>query len=196
MQHQLSNSIGLRKLAIGGAIAALFTQVPVWAGVHAPPAVDQELGAGAGSASPSRVYSVINLGPEAGASALLNERGQAAFGSINYFGVTNGFFDGDRVRAIGTLGGSYSWVWGLNRHGVVVGESEDGAERSNILGFAWTLARGMRALARTSVSSARAINDRNHIVGLTPAPGISARALRWTPDGSGTSASPLPHCAT
>jgi uncharacterized membrane protein len=138
------------------------------------------------------VYSVINLGPEAGAAALLNERGQAAFGSINYYGITNGFFDGDRVHDIGSLGGSHTRVWGLNKDGVVVGESEDAEEHSNILAFAWTVDGGMRALSGASVSSARGINDRNLIVGQTPSPGISARAIRWNPDGGVTPLGPLP----
>jgi hypothetical protein len=203
MQHQWSSDVGLRKRAIAGAIAGavavLFAPLPVWAGAHAapsqttPPAVDeQETSGGAAGRSPPRVYSVINLGPEAGAAALLNERGQAAFGSISSTGISNGFFDGDRVHDIGSLGGSHTWVWGLNKYGVVVGESEDGEEHSNILAFAWTVDGGMRALAGTSVSSARAINDRNHIVGLTPSPGISARAIRWNPDGTVTALGPIP----
>ncbi|UUZ50360.1 hypothetical protein LP420_10955 [Massilia sp. B-10] len=57
------------------------------------------------------------------------------------------FFDGDRLHNIGSLGGSHTWIYGLNRHGVVVGESEDAEEHSNILGFAWTARGGIRALA-------------------------------------------------
>jgi len=60
---------------------------------------------------PTTLYSVINLGPESGGTALLNERGQAAFNSFSYYGTSNGFFDGDCVSAIGTLGGSYASAW-------------------------------------------------------------------------------------
>jgi hypothetical protein len=174
MQHPWSSNIGLNKRAVAAALAVFCAPVPVWA------------------AAPTCVYSVINLGPDAGAAALLNERGQAAFGSINAGGISNAFFDGERVRAIGSLGGGYTWVRGLNNLGVVVGESEDAEEHSNILAFTWTAAGGMRALAGESVSSARAINDRNHVVGLTPSPGISARAIRWNPGGSVTPLGPIP----
>ena len=183
MQQQWSSKLGLRRRAIAGAIGILLAPLAV-----AQSASGQQEAGGAAL----RVYSVINLGPDAGAAALLNERGQAAFGSIGYTGISNGFFDGDRIRDIGTLGGSYTWVWGLNNHGVVVGESEDGEEHSNILGFRWTAGGGIRALAGTSVSSARAINDRHYIVGLTASPGISARAIRWNPGGSVTPLGPLP----
>jgi len=71
--------------------------------------------------------------------------GQAAFNSFNYYGGTNGYFDGDRLREIGTLGGSYTEITALNNQGVVVGSSDDGAERSNVPGFTWTAAGAMRA---------------------------------------------------
>lgn len=174
MQHPWSSNIGLNKRAIAAALAVFCAPVPVW------------------SAAPTCVYSVINMGPDAGAAALLNERGQAAFGSINAGGISNAFFDGERVRDIGSLGGGHTWVWGLNNHGVVVGESEDAEEHSNILAYTWTAAGGMRALAGESVSSARAINDRHQVVGLTPSPGISARAIRWNRGGGVTPLGPVP----
>lgn len=198
MQYQWSSNVRLRKRAIAGAIAVLFAPLAALAGAQAapdqvtPPAVDDEQTMGAAASKPAaRVYSVINLGPDA-STAMLNERGQAAFGAFSYYGPSNGFFDGDRLHDIGTLGGSYTWIWGLNKHGVVVGDSDDAAEHSNVLGFAWTVAGGMRALPGTSVSSARAINDRGYIVGLTPAPGITARAIRWNPDGTVTALGPVP----
>jgi probable HAF family extracellular repeat protein len=42
------------------------------------------------------------------------------------------------------------------------------------------------------VSRATDVNDRSEIVGLTPAPGISARAVRWGLDGRVTGLGPLP----
>jgi uncharacterized membrane protein len=203
MQQPWSSNVRLRKHAvtgaIAGALATLSAPLPVWAGAQAaasqatPAALDEAIPGGS-EASRSRtcIYSVINLGPEAAAAALLNERGQAAFGSFNGGGITNGFFDGDRVHDIGSLGGSYTLIHGLNKQGVVVGESEDSEQFSNILAFAWTLGGGMRALPGTTVSSARAVNDRNQIVGQRPAPGITARAVRWNPDGTVTPLGPLP----
>jgi len=50
-------------------------------------------------------YSVINLGPE-GATTVLNQRDQAAFAIWSSDEIFNGFFDGRRVHALGSLGGS------------------------------------------------------------------------------------------
>jgi uncharacterized membrane protein len=203
MQQPWSSNIGLRKHAVAGAIAGalatLSAPLPAWAGAQpsasqaAPAALDEAI-PGGGEASRARtcIYSVINLWRDASSVALLNERGQAAFGSIDGDGITNGFFDGDRVHDIGSLGGSFTWVHGLNKQGVVVGESEDAERFSNILAFAWTLSGGMRALPGTTVSFARDVNDRNQIVGQRPAPGVTARAVRWNPDGTVTPLGPLP----
>jgi uncharacterized membrane protein len=145
------------------------------------------------SHSRTRLYSVVNMGPEAGATALLNERGQAAFGSINADGIRNGFFDGDRLHDIGSLGGGYTWTQALNKHGMVVGESEDDAQPfSNIYAFSWTVNDGMRALAGPSGSTAHDINDKGQIVGRMSIPDISGRAIRWNPNGSVTNLGPLP----
>lgn len=174
MPHRASSIAPLRK----GAAAIFLASLSMLAGAHGPPL--------------NPLYSIINLGPEASATALLNERGQAAFGTIQDDGISNAFFDGERIHAIGSLGGSYTWVWALNNFGVVVGESEDAEERSNILAFAWSAARGMRALPGSSGSSARDVNDRGQVAGLTPAPGVSARAVRWQPDGTLMPLGPLP----
>lgn len=166
--------------AVASTLASLLSSAPATAADSAA------------AISPATLYSVINLGPESGGTALLNERGQAAFNSFNYYGTTNGFFDGDRLSAIGTLGGSYTWLRGLNNQGVVVGSSEDGAQHSNILGFTWTATGGMRALAGTSGAGAAAINDRGFIAGRNAEAGISARAVRWNPGGSITPLGPRP----
>lgn len=160
----------------------------------APPAETALAGNGVTSAfARSRVYSVINLGPEASAAALLNERGQAAFGAINSDGLPHWFFDGDRVHELKSLGGSHMWIRALNDQGVVVGESEDNAQpRTNIVAFTWTVGGGPRALSSMSGSSAYDINEKGHIVGLMPSPGISARAVRWNPDGSVTNLGSVP----
>nr|WP_315396822.1 hypothetical protein [uncultured Duganella sp.] len=179
-----------RRRAIAGAVAALFA-LPFWAGAHAAAKAEAETeSASAGNFGPVR-YSVINLGPELTA-AYLNERGQAAYTSFNYFGAVARFFDGDRVRPIGSLGGNFTLVQGLNNFGVVVGGSSTDAANSNVLAFAWTAGGGLRALPGASPSSALDINDRNQIVGWTPAPGVTVRAVRWNPDGSVTPLGPLP----
>lgn len=197
IERRLSNNATLRKhaSAIAGVAALMFAPLQAGAGPgDTPRSVDEHAfpNSAADCQCPG-VYSVINMGQEAGMMALLNERGQAAFASYGFDGIRNGFFDGERVHNIGSLGGRYTRVQGLNKRGVVVGESEDGEQRSNLLAFSWTVADGMRALPGTSVSSANAINDRGYIAGYTSAPGISARAIRWNPHGNITALGPVPH---
>lgn len=137
------------------------------------------------------LYSVINLDPEGGAFPLLNEKGQAAVGSF-VFG-TQRFFDGDRLHDLGSLGGGYTLARGLNKHGVVVGETlDDTPPFFDLRAFTWTLSRGMRALPGADGSSAYDINDRNQVVGLMPVPEVSRRAVRWDPDGRIVFLGPLP----
>jgi len=71
--------------AAAGTLAAMFLTSPATAAATGP----------ATSAAPAitpagTVYSIINLGPDSGGTALLNERGQAAFNSFNYYGGTTG----------------------------------------------------------------------------------------------------------
>ncbi|MBQ5945971.1 hypothetical protein [Massilia sp. ST3] len=136
-------------------------------------------------------YSVVNMPMEEGASAYLNEKGQLAYSSF-VFGDA-GFFDGDRIYSLGSLGGGSTSVRGLNNRGVVVGDTLDasepfGAQRA----FTWTAARGMRALPGPLGASARAVNDRNQVAGAIPAAGITARAVRWDPDGRLRMLGPVP----
>ena len=136
-------------------------------------------------------YSVINLGPDAWL-AVLNQRGQAAFASGSPDEIANGFFDGQRVYALPSLGGSFTYVRGLNNLGVVVGQSEDAL--LNYRAFSWTVARGMRALPGPTLADANAINNRNQVVGGVRAGPQSfyIRANRWDPNGTLTSLGPLP----
>ena len=136
-------------------------------------------------------YSVINLGPDAGV-ALLNQRGQAAFAAWSPDETVNGFFDGQRVHLLPSLGGSFTYVRGLNNLGVVVGQSQDAS--LDYRAFSWTVARGMRALPGPTLADANAINNRNQVVGAVRAGPQSfyTRANRWDPNGSLTSLGPLP----
>jgi hypothetical protein len=138
-------------------------------------------------------YSIINLDPEGGMAALLNEKGQAAFGSF-VFGTT-GFFDGERVHPLGTLpgGGSGTLIRSLNNRGVVAGYTLDASEPfSNLYAFRWTVAGGMRAIPGSLNGDAYGINDRNQAAGSQRAGGVSARAVRWDPDGRTVNLGPLP----
>lgn len=141
------------------------------------------------------VYSVINLGPDAG-SAVLNQRGQAAFTSWMLDEGTHGFFDGTRVHPIGSLGGSYTYVHGLNDWGVVVGRSTTAS--NDYQAFFWTPWGGMRALPRGGAfpgptdGIAHAINNRNQVVGRMRSQSVVyPHAKRWDPNGAVIHLGPL-----
>lgn len=147
--------------------------------------------ANAASAPAAAEYSVVNLGPDA-VITVLNQRGQVAFASGPSDAPVNGFFDGRRVHALGSLGGSYTVVRGLNSQGVVVGQSQD--RLFDYRAFSWTVAGGMRALPGPSLADANAINDNGQVVGAVRAEGQAfyTRAIRWDPDGTLTRLGPPP----
>jgi len=149
--------------------------------------------AGTSAAAPFRglEYSVINLGPDAGVT-VLNRRGQAAFATWSADEIHKGFFDGQRVHTLPSLGGSFTFVRGLNNLGVVVGQSQDAS--LDYRAFSWTVARGMRALPGPTLADANAINNRNQVVGgVRGGPqSFYTRANRWDPNGALTNLGPLP----
>ncbi|WP_409267846.1 hypothetical protein [Massilia sp. BHUDP2] len=133
-------------------------------------------------------YSVINLGRDAG-SAVLNQRGQAAFTSWVLDDGFHGFFDGKRVHTLVPSGGSYEYVNALNDNGVVVGEYRTAS--GDYRAFTWTSARGLRVLPRNDAVSGPAggraidINNFNQVVGQIRSPiGIYPLAARWNPNGT------------
>lgn len=132
-------------------------------------------------------YSVINLGPGSGL-AVLNRRGQVVFANWQLDDESNGFFDGHRVHALGSLGGAHTGVRSVNDLGVVVGESSDA--QSVVRAFTWTVKGGMRALPGSSPSDARGINRRGQVVGSMQDMPLRVHARRWSPDGTLTSLGP------
>ena len=170
----------LRKRVLAGLCASLFVGAAPIAGAGPAPCA-----CGAG------VYSVINLDPEGGAAAFLNEKGQAAVGSF-VFG-TSAFFDGARLLPTGDLGGGSTVVKGLNNRGVVLAESVDATPPFGAaVPVTWTPAGGLRAIPGAAGGQVWDINDRNQIVGQLPAPGITGRAARFEPDGAAFPLGPLP----
>jgi len=151
----------------------------------------------AASSSCGCLYSVINLDPDGLAASFLNERGEAAVGSL--FLDTNRFFDGERlIDVVPTGSNRYTWIRGLNNRGVVALETAavtvpPGPTRV----FTWTAARGLRALPGSTSATARDINDNNQVVGFVPTttPGVR-RAVRWDPDGRIVNLGPLPLSAS
>ena len=170
----------LRKRVLAGLCAALLAcAAPSGAAGPAP------------CACSAAVYSVINLDPEGGAAAFLNERGQAAVGSF-VFG-TSSFFDGERLLPLGDLGGGSSVVKGLNNRGVVLAESVDATPPfGNTVPVTWTPAGGLRAIPGAAGALVWDLNDRSQIVGQLPVPGITGRAARFDPDGTVFPLGPLP----
>ncbi len=204
MNQQDRSRIGLRRWALAAALAPLAIAVSSLAigsgqgaGTDRIGPEDAPASAAPGGESPDHrghgapVYSVINLPVEAGADAYLNEKGQVAFSSFIYNDA--GFFDGDRMHGLGSLGGGFAAVRGLNNLGTVVGESNDASQPHPVYrSFVWTAARGMRALPGPAGGMARAINDRNQVVGDIPDPRITARAVRWDPGGRIRTLGPAP----
>ena len=181
MSQQWFSKPTLRNIVLASLIA------PVVVGAHG--------GAASDDATPaSTMYSIVNLWAEGGAAALLNEGGQAAFGSFLPVGQPTAYFDGDRIHPIPSLGGHYIDLRAINKHGVVAGSAEDAAEpRSGIYAFTWSLARGPLALPGNQGSAAYDINDKGQVVGLMQSAGVSARAVRWEPDGTIVPLGPLPY---
>jgi hypothetical protein len=187
-QHSICKPVLRRNI-----LAGLFPLFASGAAMAAPAALPA--GPPALSSTPcachGTVYSVINLDPEGGAAAFLNEKGQAAVGSF-VFG-TNSFFDGDRIRPLGSLGSGHTVIKGLNDRGVVAGESLDTSEPfGNYYPVTWTRARGMRIVPGSLGGQVWGINNRNQIVGGGPSPGISERAVRFDPGGAVAPLGPLP----
>lgn len=171
---------GLFPLLAGAAATAAPTALPASAAPSSTPC-----------ACHGTVYSVINLDPEGGAAAFLNEKGQAAVGSF-VFG-TNSFFDGDRVRPLGSLGGGFTVIKGLNDRGVVAAESLDAAEPfGNYYPVTWSTARGMRIVPGSLGGQVWGINNRNQLIGQIPAPGLTARAVRFDPGAAVVPLGPPP----
>ena len=175
-------------LARRGVIAALCASLPSTAGAQstlsapATPAATAQAGL-------LGFYTVVNLGPRY-TWPLLNERGQVAYTLFNVIQASSSFFDGERVRPIGSLGGDYTSVRGLNNQGVVAGVSVTQSDPGVAHAFSWTPAGGTRALSGAAQSIAYDINDRNEIVGWT-SDGNAVRAIRWNPNGASTPLGPL-----
>lgn len=176
MKLQSLSGAAARRGVIAGAIAALCASLPFAGGAQSTPATP----AAATQAGPNDFYTVVNIGPRY-TWPLLNERGQVAYTLYNAIEANSSFFDGERVRPIGSLSGYYTAVRGLNNQGVVVGVSVTQSDPGVAHAFSWTPAGGTRALSGAAQSIAYDVNDRNEIVGWT-SDGNAVRAIRWNPN--------------
>jgi probable HAF family extracellular repeat protein len=95
------------------------------------------------------------------------------------------FYDGQSVSDIGTLGGTHSYVSGLNERGEVAGHSFV-AGNTNFRAFIWSKQGGMRDLGTldgTGSSTAghvTPINNRTQVVGESTRPGAQPQAYFWS----------------
>lgn len=165
----------------GGALrrlACLLIQLSLLAG-SGPALAQQADRAGHPDGGQQARYRVINLGPGTIADyPHINARGQAAFSLIHHDRIAGFFYDGARVRTIGSLGGDTVYVSDLNDAGQVTGTSLNENGRENA--FVWSAGGGMldlRAQPQRDYSYGVAINNRGVVTGSF---GESARPFRWS----------------
>ena len=199
MRHLRISRFSLRRPEMAGLAALLAAGISGTSGAAGPDdALSATNAAASACASPGGAarrtcqYSIINLDPDPAGNItpFLNERGEAAVGS--YLIGTRRFFDGERLHDIGSLGGGFTDIAGLNDKGVVVGSSDTPTPHPESYGFRWTVAGGMRAIPASRGGFVSAGNDHNQVVGTLNGPDISARAARWDPNGRVVNLGPLP----
>lgn len=193
MNQARHGRFSLRKLTLAGIVAPFALAASGIAGAAGQdnPAltagITPERLSDAAAAACGCLYSVINLDPE-GDFAVLNAKGQAAAG--NFFLGTQRFFDGERLHDLGSLGGGFTVIKGLNNRGVVTGTTSD--VPGYVRAFTWTVSGGMRGLPGKPLALAYDINDKNQVVGTLQLGGGLRRAVRWDPDGRMIFLGPLP----
>lgn len=138
-----------------------------------------------GRAAPPR-YRVIQLGTNPGtAGADINASGQVAFTDVDGANTRARFYDGRRVRDLGTLGGPSASVAALNDLGQVAGTASVTRDGSIFHPYRWSQASGMVDLASTTRSSSRAvdINNRGQVAGTIPGTDANqgAHGFFWSP---------------
>ena len=129
-------------------------------------------------------YRVINLARNYHTPGVINDSGQVGFAMAQ--GADDPlrpyFYDGRRVRDLGTLGGDFGRVTGLNDQGQVTGISRNAA--GDIRSFFWSERRGMidiGVLPGATATWEPAINNRGEITGYsTGEPRPYPHAFRWT----------------
>lgn len=115
-------------------------------------------------------YTVVQLTPTPGGGSAINGKGQVAF--TEQIGIGPGavtrakFYDGKRVRDVGTLGGPSATAVDVNNFGQVTGSSTLDAEPMSHA-YRWSAATGMVDLGKPGSGNSRAsaINNKGQVVG-------------------------------
>ena len=130
-------------------------------------------------------YRVIQLSTDPSTyGGAINGKGQVAFTEYDNGRYRARFYDGLRVRDLGTLGGPSAYTGTVNDLGQVAGASNVTADGSITHAFRWSAATGMVDLtpAVKQNSTAADINRHGQVAGtLIGTSGVATQAFLWTP---------------
>lgn len=129
------------------------------------------------------LYRVIHLHPLTSLTSLpdINSREQVVFGLQTRVDQRAFFYDGTRVRDIGTFGGPSTWVSKLNDAGQVTGGSEIAFDTHHA--FVWSVDGGMvdlGTLPGASNSMGDDINNHGVVTGTSWGDVVPPHAFRWS----------------
>jgi probable HAF family extracellular repeat protein len=138
------------------------------------------------SSTPLPTYRVVQLStvPDTYYGAV-NAKGQVAFTEYDNGAYRARFYDGHRIRDLGTLGGPSAYTAAVNDLGQVAGTSDVTRDGSISHAFRWSAATGMVDLtpAVRQRSIAADINKRGHVAGTLLGTDISVptQGFLWRP---------------
>ncbi len=175
-----------KKRAIVIWLPCLLAGLTLASAASARQAVSVGDGAASMHATTSRTtYRVINLGSgDIVGPAYINASGQVAFtlSQDRDSPIRSFYFDGRTVHDIGTLGGDFARVTGVNNNGLVTGVSWNTA--GIVRSFVWSKRRGMidiGVIAGASTTWEPAINNNGEITGYSAGDPLPyPRSFRWT----------------
>jgi len=167
--------------AFGALVAALVSTLSAAASPAVPAAAPGAVSADQQPAA--QRYRVVNLGSgDITRFPQINGSGQVAFSLFDGRAPSAWTFDGKRIIPLGTLGGSSTYISGINEKGHVAGWSARSDEGIGIRGaFLWTAAGGLADLGSPGQvwAFANGINNGDAVVGSFGGYGF-AHGFRWS----------------